>query len=95
MLKYLVYCDFTTLKCNFKQFAKFLGFYAEYYENIGNGVWLVDIDDESCPFYNDLSNIIQDLEKAGYADKDSIIYAAQYSSMTYRHPGLDKTFHIN
>ncbi len=95
MLKYLVYCDFTTLKCNYKQFASFLNSYADHYENIGNGVWIAEINDDSSPIYNDLSNIVNDLENAGYADKDSIIYAAQYSSMTYRHPGLDEALHVN
>lgn len=95
MLKYLVYCDFSTIKCDFKQFADFLKSYTDHYENLGNGVWLADIDNESSPFYNDLSNIIQDLEKAGYASKDSVIYAVQYSSMTYRHPGLDESLHVD
>ena len=95
MIKYLVYCDFSTLKCDFKQFAKFLQRYTECYENRGNGIWLVEIDDESLPFYNDLSDIVKSLETAGYADKDSFIYAAQYSTLICRHPGLDETLHVD
>lgn len=95
MMKYLIYCDFSTLKCDFKQFAEFLQGYTEHYENRGFGIWLVEIDDESSPFYNDLSSIVQDLETAGYADEDSIVYAVQYSVLTCRHPGFSESLHVD
>lgn len=95
MLKYLVYCDFATIKCDFKQFADFLKGYTDDFVNLNNNVWLVNIDDESIPFYNDLSNFIQDLESKGYADNDSVVLVADYKSLHYRFSGIDESFHVD
>lgn len=95
MLRYLVYCDFSTLKCNFKQFAEFLNGYTEDFTNLNNDIWLVNIEIPEYPFYNDLSNLAKDLESAGYADKDSIVIATEYSSINYRFAGVDESFHVN
>ena len=95
MLRYLVYCDFSTLKCNFKQFAEFLKGYTEDITNIDNNLWLVNIEIPEYPFYHDLSNIAKDLENAGYADKDSVVFAAEYSAINYRFAGVDESFHVD
>lgn len=95
MLKFIVYCDFASLKCNFQQFAEFLNGYSDNYENLNNDIWLIDIDDGTSPFYNDLSSIAKDLESIGYADKNSIIFAAQYSSLNYRFAGVDESIHVD
>lgn len=95
MLKYLVYCDFATLKCDFKQFAAFLNGYTDDFENLNNAVWLVSIDDSESPIHNDLSNLPQDLESAGYATKDSIIVCARYSSLVQRFSGIDESVHVD
>ncbi len=94
MMKYLVYCDFTTLKCDFKQFADFLKGYSDDFENLNGNLWIVNIDD-STPFYNGLSDLAQDLESAGYADKDSNIYSANCLELHYRHFGADESFHVD
>ncbi len=95
MLKYIVYCGFATLNCDVKQFAKFLHGYTDDYTNINNDIWLVNIEDSELPFYNDLSEFPQDLERAGYADKDSVVFVAKYSDLTYRFAGVDETFHVD
>lgn len=94
MLKYLIYCDFSTLKCNSKQFADFLRGYTDDYEHMTTGLWIVDIDD-STPIYNDLSDIAKDLETKGYADKDSVVFSAKCSALDYRLSGVDESFHVD
>lgn len=95
MLKYLIYCDFATVKCDFKEFAKFLSHYTDDYQNINNDIWLAEIDDDKTPFYLDIPNLAKDLERAGYADKNSVIFVAKYSDLTYRHCGIDESFHVD
>lgn len=95
MLKYVVYCDFATLKCDRKQFAKFLKGYTDDFLNINNDIWLINIENSETPFYNDLSNLLQDLEKIGYADKDSTVFSIEYSSINYRFAGVDESFHVD
>ena len=95
MIKYLVCCDFATLKCDIKQFASFLKGYTDDYENLNNNVWLVNIDDESEPFYNDLSNLVHDMESKGYADKDSVVFVAKYKSLDYRLFVMDESIHVD
>lgn len=94
MIRYMVYCDFSTLKCNFKQFAKFLSGYTDSYECKTSGLWIADIDD-STPIYNDLSDIAKDLETEGYADKDSVVFSARCSALDYRLSGVDESFHVD
>ena len=95
MLKYLIYCDFATLKCNFKKFGEFLSHYTDDLQNINNNIWLVEINDTEAPFYNELDNLPKDLENAGYADKDSVVFVAKYSELTYRFAGVDESFHVD
>ncbi len=95
MSKYIVYCDFATLKCDFKQFAKFLSSHVDGFQNLNNDIWLIEIDDPEIPFYYDMSDFISDLENAGYADKDSNIIVAKYSELAYRIFGVDESFHID
>lgn len=95
MLNYLVYCDFATVKCDFKEFAKFLGRYTDDYQNINNDIWLIQIDDNENPFYYDMTSLAKDLENEGYADKDSVIFVAKYSDLFYRHCGIDESLHAD
>lgn len=95
MMKYLVYCGFSTLKCNSQQFAEFLQSYTDHFVNINNDIWLIEIEDAETPIYNDLSALAQDLESAGYADKNSVVFAAEYLSINYRFAGVDESFHID
>lgn len=94
-MKYAVYCDMSTLKCDFKQFNDFLHTYTEDVDNIDNSLWLVDIDSSSSPIYNDLSDIVSDLEAVGYADKDSHVCSIEYSSLSGRFFGVDKSIHVD
>lgn len=43
-MKHLIYCDFSTLKCNRKQFYEVLSSIG-YCENIDNFLWTLDFDD--------------------------------------------------
>ena len=95
MYNYIIYCDFSTLNCNFKQFAEFLHHYSDDFVNCNNHIWLIAIEDPDNPFCPSLDDLIKDLESAGYADKDSIIFSVRISSIAYRHAGIDESYHIN
>lgn len=82
MKKYLVYCNFATLKCNQQQFYKFLVTDFPDVQNINGNIWIMsDSSLNEIPFNTDAKNLLQELQRIGYADKDSVVFIAEVSNV--------------
>lgn len=95
MLRYLIYCDFSTLKCDKQMFAKFLQQYTDDFHNLNDDIWIVNINNDESPFHNDLSTLVADLENCGYATRNTVIFCAEYTSLNYRLLGMDESVHVD
>ena len=60
--KYIICCDFATLKCSRFEFATKLSEFTSHYENINNFVWLIEIDEIDFIPYNP-DNICESIYK--------------------------------
>lgn len=43
-MRFIIYCDFATLKCTRKEFAEKLETFCKYYANHNNYLWEIEID---------------------------------------------------
>lgn len=74
--KYLIYCDFSTLKCNRQQFQDFLITDYPDIQNINNNIWIMS-GSVLFPFNASAETLLEDLKEKGYADKDSIVFIVE------------------
>lgn len=78
MKKYLIYCDFATLKCNQQQFYNFLVTDFPDIQNINGNIWFMsDSALNEIPFNTNAENLLQELQYIGYADKNSLVFIAE------------------
>jgi hypothetical protein len=71
--KYLIYCDFATLKCNRQQLYQFLVKDFPDVENVNNCLWTLTADENELPFNYRIHDVYDELLKVGYADQGSDI----------------------
>lgn len=57
-MKFIIYCDFATLKCTRKEFAEKLASFCKYYENYNNYLWEIEIDNIFIPYSDNLCESI-------------------------------------
>lgn len=52
-MKFMIFCDFATLKCSHKEFAKKLSEFSTFVHNHNNFIWEIEVDDISLLPYSD------------------------------------------
>lgn len=77
MKKYLIYCDFATLKCNRQQLYQFLVKDFPDVKNVTNCLWTLTADEDELPFNYRICDVYDELLKVGFADQDSNIFIAE------------------
>lgn len=93
MKKYLIYCDFSTLKCNRQQLYQFLVTDFPDVINVNSNIWLMsDSELNEIPFNTDVPHLLKELQNIGYADKDSIVFVAEVANTYGNFDGSESFF---
>lgn len=78
-MKFMIYCDFATLKCTREEFAQKLETFCTYYENHNNYIWEIEVDAiELLPYSDNMCETIY-LQFSDFTDPSSFLKICKVS----------------
>lgn len=78
-MKFIICCDFATLKCTHKEFAKRLSEFTDYCYNYNNFLWEIEVNDlELIPFSDNICESVY-LRLSEFAEESSFLKICKIS----------------